>query len=216
MWRAAEASWLTWQDLRELRLSENAASADGTAEFPFACPLTQRPMNGRHTFVYLRPCGCVLSESGLRNVCAPGRKGKADVSESEQACPACSTPFRYAELDVAADDLDADVVWINPPADVQQTRRERLAAQRKRAAAKRKQARSEDAEGPKRAEGADAARRADGAEDSAKRARTACAADTRPALNANAPGALAAQQVRESQSNATRNLGRDERRPAAA
>ena len=163
-------------------------------------------MNGRHTFVYLRPCGCVLSESGLRNVCAPGRKGKADGSESEQACPACSTPFRYAELDVAADDIDADVVWINPPADVQQTRRERLAAQRKRAAAKRKQARAEDAEGPKRAEGADAA----------KRARTACAADTRPALNANAPGALAAQQVRESQSNAARNLGRDERRPAAA
>lgn len=208
----AKVLWLTRQDLRELRLSENAATADETAEFPFACPLTQRPMNGRHAFVYLRPCGCVFSESGLRNVCAPGNKGKTDVPESEQACPTCSTPFRYAELDVAADDVDADVVWINPPADVQQTRRGRLGAQRKRAAAKRKQERSEDTERPKRADGA-AAERSDG--DAAKRARTACAADTRPALNTNAPGALAAQQVRESQTNASRNLARDERRPAA-
>lgn len=41
---------------------------DEEAPAPFVCPLTTREMNGKHRFVYLVPCGCVMSEMGLRAV----------------------------------------------------------------------------------------------------------------------------------------------------
>jgi len=46
----------------------------------FMCPITREAATGAHTFVALRPCGCVLSLAALAEL-------KADV------CPACSKPF---------------------------------------------------------------------------------------------------------------------------
>ena len=183
---------LTVQDLVELRLSKSPqrdSAATSGHVFPYVCPLTQRPMNGRHAFVYLRRCGCVFSETGLRNVCA------SDGSES-QPCPSCSAPFQYQELAVAAADVSSDVIWLNPPKDVQHMRRERLAA--RRGATKRKKA-HDGQEASQRQRGTESAELLD-------RVRTACVADSSPGLNDGAPGAEAARQVRDAQATAAQNV----------
>ena len=114
------------RDATEIRLTRNPVpprEEDGTQYYPYACPLTQRPMNGRHAFVFL-PCGCVFSETGLRHVATAGRDDRAQ-------CPQCAAPFRAA---YDPKDVECDVTWLNPTLDVQAARREQLAARRKRKA----------------------------------------------------------------------------------
>ncbi|KAF5376941.1 hypothetical protein D9615_007291 [Tricholomella constricta] len=63
------------KDVKALTFSPNPArtpsptSDPSTSEHPqFICPLTLKEMNGLQPFVYLRPCGCVFSQAGLRAV----------------------------------------------------------------------------------------------------------------------------------------------------
>lgn len=47
-------------------LEVRQAADEGTA--PFICPVTGREMNGNFAFVYLKGCGCVISEQALSSV----------------------------------------------------------------------------------------------------------------------------------------------------
>ena len=82
------------RDVVELKLTDNpsyltgrtkdgSVSAESVSKAdtaPYMCPLTLIPMNGQHRFVYIRTCGCVLSERALREV-------KGDV------CALCSKAY---------------------------------------------------------------------------------------------------------------------------
>ncbi|KAL9937324.1 hypothetical protein V8E36_003733 [Tilletia maclaganii] len=83
------------------------AMADSTGPFPFVCALTQKELNGKSRFVFLRSCGCVLAETGLRTVAggsaavAAKRAGKDKADNGDDAsrlasydCPLCNKPFR--------------------------------------------------------------------------------------------------------------------------
>ncbi|WFD34595.1 Replication termination factor 2 [Malassezia cuniculi] len=116
------------RDATSITLTKNPApqrDEDGTQYYPYACPLTGRPMNGKHNFVYLR-CGCVFSETGLRNVAAP-KKGNDERAE----CPQCSAPFSAV---FEPRDIECDITWINPSPETQSIRRDLLATRKKRKA----------------------------------------------------------------------------------
>lgn len=117
------APWLTpHQDVRVAHLHPNPtpeAKLGETQYFPHACPLTQRVMNGQHRFVCLWPCGCVMSEAGLRETCAATKKS------ASAACPVCATPFDASALWRDTPDVRADVVALYPDA----ATREQLRAQ---------------------------------------------------------------------------------------
>lgn len=107
------------KDVCELKLTPNPAfSRDGKASSsteedlpaPFMCPLSQREMNGKHRFVYLVPCGCVMSESGLRAVLSEQTDG---TKESIASCPVCGTRFSTACLGKKEIQSGGDVVIIN-------------------------------------------------------------------------------------------------------
>ena len=92
------------------------------------CPLTQRALNGKFRVVCLWPCGCVLSESGVRETTGVSKSSAAPTSP----CPVCNVPFAHAALvEPHAPAVDSDVVWVNPPAEEQAALREQLAAQKK-------------------------------------------------------------------------------------
>ncbi|KAK0544707.1 Replication termination factor 2 [Tilletia horrida] len=106
------------KDVRELSLEPNpalrrrnsptssaesgpsSAKEDSSTPFPFRCALTQKELNGKSRFVYLRTCGDVLAETGLRTVASASSTG--DSSKAGDAasklklydCPICSKPFR--------------------------------------------------------------------------------------------------------------------------
>lgn len=88
--------------------SASNADSGGQVEYGkavYECPITLRGMNGSTKFVYIRGCGCVASEVGLREVAgikdgqAPSSDGKGkakaadgdDGAEKKQGavCPVC-------------------------------------------------------------------------------------------------------------------------------
>lgn len=93
------------KDLTLLRLQPNdshksdvtaAATAqqhDDQTAASFSCPLTNRPMNGSHRFVYIATSGVVISESGLKSVLDP-----ASTPASLSSCPVTSTSFQVGWL----------------------------------------------------------------------------------------------------------------------
>lgn len=152
-------------DVRDAVLHPNPVPEDELGEaqyFPFACPISQRVMNGKHRFVCLWPCGCVASESALREMCSAKAK--------DAACPQCTKEFKADAL-WEGPSPDADVVWLYPPPETMEHLRAQLAQGKK-----------------KRKKGPDA--------DTAKRAKAAVERDTRPRVNATAPGAYAVEQMR--------------------
>mmetsp|Transcript_24007 Transcript_24007/g.37646 ORF Transcript_24007/g.37646 Transcript_24007/m.37646 type:complete len:295 (+) Transcript_24007:109-993(+) len=100
------------KDLYNLKPSENPDydPADGVTnilqaknEYRFVCPVTGRPANGKNNFVAIKKCGCMLCEQALREI-------KGD------ACPNCTQHFNRS----------ADVVFLNPPDNILQERKEAL------------------------------------------------------------------------------------------
>lgn len=63
-----------------------SSSTSGKKEddFLFVCPVTGLESNGKHAFVVIRACGCLVSERAVRML--------ADKSESS-ACPSCGTVY---------------------------------------------------------------------------------------------------------------------------
>ncbi|UZJ55834.1 hypothetical protein CBS101457_005154 [Exobasidium rhododendri] len=102
------------KDVKELRLAPNLAasralSSEEELPAPFACPLTQREMNGKHRFVYLATCGCVMSESGLRAVVAEHARDDENMS----SCPNCGSAFSTHTIGKRGIQAGGDVVIIN-------------------------------------------------------------------------------------------------------
>lgn len=160
-----------------MRLTSNPIPEAESTEalyYPFVCPLTQRIMNGKHRFICLWPCGCIMSEDGLRTSAGLGSKARPEGDKTP--CPLCSTMFHHAALFEHTPNIDADVVWLGLSEETQSALREQLQARRKRK--------------PK----------ANGTYDSAKRMRSS--ETNRPSLNSTAPGAYAAEQVRAAQAHA--------------
>lgn len=117
------------QDLKTVRLTRNTGKTptDGgngiepTERASFMCPLNLKEMNGSQPFVYLSPCGCVFSLSGLKAVIGAASPGSADSQPDADAkgkekaqdvdakqfdmCPQCGAKF----------DRTADIVTLNPP-----------------------------------------------------------------------------------------------------
>lgn len=87
------------------------------------CPLNLKEMNGSQPFVYLYPCGCVFSLSGLKAMSGAAPPGNADGQldadikgkEKDQSgdsngkqldmCPQCGAKY----------DREMDVFMLNPP-----------------------------------------------------------------------------------------------------
>jgi Rtf2 RING-finger len=96
------------KDVQTLKPTENSACKNSTKKSeqdedkpaPFICPLNQREMNGRHRFIYIRQCGCMMSSSGLiatisdqlANNSKEQREG-TDQIENTVCCPICATNF---------------------------------------------------------------------------------------------------------------------------
>lgn len=171
------------QDVREVKLYKNPVQESELGEalyFPHACPLTQRVMNGKHKFLCLWPCGCVLSENGLRETCFPGKVKRDDTGPKE--CPQCMKPFQPETLLSEIPSIEADIVWLYPSADTVDSLREQLLAAARN---KRKTKRLDS--------------------NTAKRARAVVVKDMQPGLQRDAPGTYAVQQVRAAQSKAREN-----------
>lgn len=121
------------------------------------CPLNFKEMNGSQPFVYLSPCGCVFSLSGLKAVTGTTSTGSADgqldadAKGKEKAqdgdakqldmCPQCGAKF----------DRTADIVTLNPAPEEEE--KMRAALERRRAAepkgkGKKRKAKAEVVEKP--------------------------------------------------------------------
>lgn len=101
------------KDVQTLKPTENAAYKNATKKgeqeedkpAPFICPLNQKEMNGRHRFVYIKPCGCMMSSSGLLATISDQLMNKSKEKEIETMtadsedqqntifCPVCSMAF---------------------------------------------------------------------------------------------------------------------------
>ncbi|KAG5650718.1 hypothetical protein H0H81_011265 [Sphagnurus paluster] len=100
------------KDIKTLTLCPNPARTPPTtsdSEHPqFICPLTLKEMNGIQPFIYLAPCGCVLSHAGLRAVSSSSSSStpppEADTAKELALCPQCATKYDPAQ----------DVVALNP------------------------------------------------------------------------------------------------------
>lgn len=103
------------KDVRELKLTPNtvfksgAASSEEDLPAPFICPLTNREMNGKHRFVYLTTCGCVMSESGLRAVVNEQLKAE----KTSAGCPICGTAFAISSLAKKSIIPGGDIILLN-------------------------------------------------------------------------------------------------------
>jgi hypothetical protein len=76
---------------------------DAKERAQFVCPLTMKEMNGSHPFVYLRPCGCVLSLAGLKTMTASGSPREARNDDLD-LCPQCQKKFSRID----------DIIALNP------------------------------------------------------------------------------------------------------
>ena len=117
------------QEIREVRLLPNPVRNDNNKDYyAYLCPLTQRPLNGKFRVVCIWPCGCVMSESGLRETTEVS-KGSLD---SHVPCPVRNEVFDASPLvDQDARTVTSDLVWLNPSAEEQVKLREQLATAKK-------------------------------------------------------------------------------------
>ncbi|VDB85117.1 unnamed protein product [Peniophora sp. CBMAI 1063] len=121
------------KDVKTLKLTPVTSVREGASEEDvpkFQCPLSQKAMTGHVPFVYLVPCGCVMSQAGFRALsttppASPSGGPQLDV------CPQCATKF----------DREKDVRQINPPEE--ESTRLRLALAAAKAQKKSKKRKSE-------------------------------------------------------------------------
>lgn len=130
------------RDTTDLALTPNTlyrpASAGQNEQhsvYPFMCPLSARQMDGMHRFVYIAPCGCVVSASGLQAT-------MTDARGESHNCPVCTKEFNAA-LAKGGKVQGSGVVTINPDKDEEDKMREKMES---RAQHKKKKARTADRE----------------------------------------------------------------------
>lgn len=132
------------QDVKTLKLTARPTPVTSTdappSEAPqFVCPLNLKEMNGAQPFVYVRSCGCVFSQSGLRTLIGPlvptretssnGESG-GDSADKEDldVCPQCAAKFSHT----------SGIVTINPFEDEEQRMRVAMELRRSREPVKSK------------------------------------------------------------------------------
>jgi len=81
----------------------------------YVCPITMKEMNGKHRFVYLDTCGCVMSEQALKEV-------------PSKTCIKCTTPFE-----------SFNVIVLNPRAEEQEAMEVALMEKQARILAEKKE-----------------------------------------------------------------------------
>lgn len=186
------APWCSfnWQDVKTLKLTPNptppSPSADPLDHARFICPLTLKEMNGQQPFVYISPCGCVLSSAGFKALSSGSGSG-AKEGELEM-CPQCATKFSRS----------TDVVTLNPGVDEEEKMMERLLVKR----AQEKKEKKSNGNGKKRKkEGEDAP-----AEKPAKKA--APVSSVHPSVTASVASSLAMEEAKRkaSMSDAVKSL----------
>lgn len=125
------------QDVKTLKLTPNASKTSPTSSSSdtaperaaFVCPLNFKEMNGSQPFVYLKSCGCVFSQAGLKAVTkststtppkSPGDvpPGSDSVTQDTDKpwldlCPQCGAKY----------DRIADIFQLNPSPEVEQEMR---------------------------------------------------------------------------------------------
>ncbi|KAJ7771877.1 DUF602-domain-containing protein [Mycena metata] len=110
------------KDVKTLSLTANQAPVPAgkePSEHPqFVCPLTLKEMNGATPFVYLRPCGCVLSLAGLNAMRSTPQDGEGQTEKD--TCPQCAAKYSR----------DTDCIPLNPGAEEEERLRAALSAQR--------------------------------------------------------------------------------------
>lgn len=131
------------RDTTDLNLTTNtlyrpasAGQSEQHSVYPFMCPLSARQMDGMHRFVYIAPCGCVMSASGLQATLT-------DARGEVHPCPVCAKHFHAALTKGAKAVQGSDVATINPDKDEEDRLREKMES---RAQHKKKKARTADQE----------------------------------------------------------------------
>jgi hypothetical protein len=149
-------SWAAKQDVKVLTLTPNPQwskkiNDTDPSVAQFVCPLTVKEMNGAVPFVYLRSCGCVFSQAGLRalsstppsepEVTPKQPKEPKDGEVEKKLCLQCNSKY----------DPTQDVFTINPRPAEEALMLERLLSLPKLKSKKRKAVESaEDAPETKR------------------------------------------------------------------
>ncbi|GAA5901903.1 hypothetical protein JCM8208_006634 [Rhodotorula glutinis] len=174
----------------EATLAGAAGASDRTPPAAFVCPVSLREMNGSVRFVYRVPCGCVVSDSALRELrrIDPTPSTSTSTSPDERGARAC--PIDGAPDDEATAARAEQYVPLNPKGEELERMREAWDVQKARdkedkrlAKKKRKAAAGGDDDGE--GDGSKKARKADGAA-AAKAAVRAAAAAHAPAVKAGA------------------------------
>jgi hypothetical protein len=115
------------KDVKTLKLSPNPAPIRQSStsvitpdRAQFVCPLTLKEMNGVQPFVYIQPCGCVLSQAGLKAVSSTPPPKDSDMPESLSLCPQCGLKYHPS----------SDVLQLNPSEEEQTKMFEAMVARR--------------------------------------------------------------------------------------
>ena len=69
------------QSIQEIESSSHLGTQESRPTALFVCPISLREMNGSVKFVYRKPCGCVLSESSLKEM------RRAEGGDDTAVCP---------------------------------------------------------------------------------------------------------------------------------
>ncbi|PWN52609.1 DUF602-domain-containing protein [Violaceomyces palustris] len=161
------------KDVRELCLTRNrnykppspTSISNEITSSPFLCPLTQKEMNGKYRFVYLVPCGCVFSESGLRAISSEvisatvppampasstdSKSSKEDEKQEPEAadarpCPQCGTVYRANSMAKGKEaEAGGDVVMLNPSDMEEKAMRAAMEVNRSKEAIRKKKSKAE-------------------------------------------------------------------------
>ena len=102
---------LLTQTVLEFESSSNIGTQENQPTAAFVCPISLREMNGTVKFVYRKPCGCVMSESALREM------RKAAGGAGTTVCPV-----------TGEEDVEEEWVTINPMGDEKECATEAWAA----------------------------------------------------------------------------------------
>ncbi|KAL8286997.1 hypothetical protein RQP46_004003 [Phenoliferia psychrophenolica] len=96
---------LLTQSALEFESSSNIGTQENQPTSAFVCPISLREMNGTVKFVYRRPCGCVMSESSLKEM----RKAEGEGSKTN-VCPVTGEddggPEEWVTLNPVGEELE--------------------------------------------------------------------------------------------------------------
>lgn len=172
------------------------ASGERDPPAPFVCPVSLREMNGSVKFVYRKPCGCVLSESALREMRRSlDRKNHAAAVSGEAVPPTAEDEDERLVCPVDGErnstGVTEEYITLNPKEDELEVMRDQWEA--------RKRQEKEDKKAAKKRKNNAAAAGRDGAEDAAAgepKAKKAKASSGAVAVAAQQQKAAAAPSVK--------------------